>query len=49
MGAFQAFHRREPTEEEHLEIVGLVERRSAEIRELFAALNPGPGGPVRKD
>ena len=36
LGAFQVVHRREPTPEEHLEIVSLVEEHSVEIKEFFA-------------
>ncbi len=39
LSAFQAFHGREPTGEEHEEIVGIVERRARRIRELFARFN----------
>ena len=39
LSAFQVFHKREPTAEEHLEIIELVERHSAEIKEFFARFN----------
>lgn len=39
LGAFQVIHRREPTPEEHLEIIELVEGHSKEIKELFARFN----------
>lgn len=44
LGAFQAFHRREPTPEEHVEIVEIVESRAGAIREFFARFNPPGGG-----
>lgn len=40
LGAFQSFHRREPTPEEHVEIVEIVESRAGPIREFFAQFNP---------
>jgi len=39
LSAFQAVHRREPTPEEHLEIVGMVEAHSGDIKEFFARFN----------
>lgn len=39
LGAFQSVHRREPTPEEHLEIIELVEAHGAEIRPFFAKFN----------
>ena len=39
LSAFQVFHKREPTAEEHMEIVGIVERYSEEISEFFAKFN----------
>lgn len=39
LSAFQVFHRREPTPDEHMEIVGLVENYTDEIREFFARFN----------
>ena len=37
--AFQIVHQREPTPDEHLEIIELVESRSKEIKEFFAKFN----------
>ncbi len=39
LSAFQIVHKREPTPEEHLEIVDLVESRAGEIKEFFARFN----------
>ncbi len=39
LSAFQIVHKREPTPEEHLEIIELVESHSKEIREFFAKFN----------
>ncbi len=39
LGAFQIVHKREPTPEEHSEIIELVESHSKEIREFFAKFN----------
>ena len=39
LSAFQIVHKREPTENEHLEIVSLVEKHSVEIKEFFAKFN----------
>ena len=39
LSAFQIFHKREPTQEEHMEIVELVERHANEIRDFFAKFN----------
>jgi hypothetical protein len=39
LSAFQVYHRREPTPEEHMEIVGLVENFTEEIREFFEKFN----------
>ena len=39
LSAFQVFHKREPTAEEHMEIVGLVENFTKEIQEFFAKFN----------
>ena len=39
LSAFQVFHGREPTPEEHMEIVEIVERYSGEISEFFAKFN----------
>ena len=38
LSAFQVFHKREPTAEEHMEIVDIVENYSKEIREFFSKL-----------
>ena len=40
LGAFQSFHRREPTAAEHVEIVEIIESRAGAIREFFSGLNP---------
>ena len=39
LSAFQIVHKREPTGEEHLEIIELVERHSKEIKEFFSQFN----------
>lgn len=39
LSAFQVVHQREPTEQEHLEIIELVESHSKEIKEFFAKFN----------
>ena len=39
LSAFQIFHQREPTQEEHMEIVDLVEQYAKDIREFFAKFN----------
>ncbi len=39
LSAFQIVHKREPTEEEHLEIIELVESYSNEILDFFAKFN----------
>ena len=39
LSAFQIVHKREPTAEEHLEIIELVENYSKEIKEFFAKFN----------
>ena len=39
LSAFQYSQKRDPTGEEHLEIVGLVESRSTEIKEFFLKFN----------
>ena len=36
LSAFQIFHKREPTQGEHAEIVGLVEEHAESVREFFA-------------
>jgi len=39
LSAFQIVHKREPTAEEHLEIIELVESYSKEIKDFFAKFN----------
>ncbi|MDA7959540.1 MAG: hypothetical protein MPJ08_02270 [Nitrosopumilus sp.] len=39
LSAFQVFHKREPTADEHMEIVKIVEGHSGQIREFFARFN----------
>ena len=39
LSAFQVVHQREPTAEEHLEIIELVESHSKEIKDFFAKFN----------
>ena len=39
LSAFQIVHKREPTAEEHMEIIELVESYSKEIKEFFAKFN----------
>jgi hypothetical protein len=39
LSAFQIVHKREPTADEHLEIIELVESHSKEIKEFFAKFN----------
>ena len=39
LSAFQIVHKREPTAEEHMEIVELVESHSKEIKEFFNKFN----------
>jgi hypothetical protein len=39
LSAFQIVHKREPTAEEHMEIIELVESYSTEIKEFFAKFN----------
>ena len=39
LSAFQIVHKREPTGEEHMEIIELVESYSKEIKEFFAKFN----------
>jgi len=39
LSAFQIVHKREPTAEEHMEIIELVESYSREIKEFFAKFN----------
>ena len=39
LSAFQIFHKREPTANEHLEIVEMVEKFNDEIMEFFSQFN----------
>ncbi len=39
LSAFQVYHKREPTADEHMEIVDLVENYNEEICEFFAKFN----------
>jgi hypothetical protein len=39
LSAFQIFHKREPSAEEHIEIVNIVEKFSEEIRDFFSKFN----------
>lgn len=39
LSAFQIVHKREPTADEHMEIICLVEGHSDEIKEFFARFN----------
>ena len=39
LSAFQIVHKREPTPDEHLEIIELVESHAKEIKEFFAKFN----------
>ena len=39
LSAFQIVHKREPSGEEHIEIIELVENHSKEIKEFFAKFN----------
>ena len=39
LSAFQIFHKREPTPDEHLEIVEVVEKFNDEIMEFFSKFN----------
>jgi len=39
LSAFQIFHKREPTADEHMEIVTLVENYSKEIQDFFSKFN----------
>ena len=39
LSAFQIFHKREPTPDEHLEIVQVVEKFDDEIMEIFSKFN----------
>ena len=39
LSAFQIVHQREPTSDEHLEIIELVENHSNDIKEFFSKFN----------
>ena len=39
LSAFQIVHKREPTGEEHLEIIELVENHSRDIKDFFSKFN----------
>lgn len=39
LSAFQVVHKREPTAEEHMEIIELVEKHSKEIKNFFMKFN----------
>ncbi len=39
LSAFQVFHKREPTQEEHMQIVEIVEKYSEEIIAFFSQFN----------
>lgn len=39
LSAFQIVHKREPTSDEHMEIIALVEAHSDEIKAFFAKFN----------
>ena len=39
LSAFQVYHHREPSADEHMEIVDLVENYSKQIEELFSKFN----------
>ncbi len=39
LSAFQIVHKREPTADEHLEIIELVESHAEEIKEFFSKFN----------
>lgn len=39
LSAFQVFHKREPTAEEHMELVDIVESYSKEIQDFFSKFN----------
>lgn len=41
LSAFQIVHKREPTADEHMEIVELVESHSKEIQDFFSKFNDG--------
>ena len=39
LSAFQVFHHREPTPDEHMEVVEIVEKYNKEISDFFAKFN----------
>ena len=39
LSAFQVYHKREPSAEEHMEIVSIVEKHSDEIADFFTKFN----------
>ena len=39
LSAFQVFHKREPTQDEHVEIVSIIEQYAKSIRDFFAQFN----------
>lgn len=39
LSAFQVYHKREPTADEHMEIVNLVENYSKQIQKFFSKFN----------
>jgi len=39
LSAFQVVHKREPSSDEHMEIVNLVERHSEDIQNFFSKFN----------
>ena len=39
LSAFQVYHKREPTGDEHMEIVNLVENYSKQIQKFFSKFN----------
>ena len=40
LSAFHSFHKREPTANEHAEIVDIIEVYAEQIRDFFAKFNP---------
>ena len=40
LSAFQVYHKREPSAEEHMEIVEIVEKHSDDIVAFFTKFNP---------
>jgi hypothetical protein len=39
LSAFQVFHKREPTPDEHMEIVEIIEKYSDDITKFFSQFN----------